>query len=71
MPVVIHCRMFIPRVHERFYGLELERKCFGKQAMEIARLVNDEENDCRFEWVHKLLTWSIAFREGLLKLFCD
>ena len=30
----------------------------GKQAMEVARLVNDKENDCRFEvqreehWMH-------------------
>ena len=38
----------------------------GKQDMEVARLVNDEENDCRFgvqreeHWVHTRLTWSIA-----------
>ena len=40
--------------------------------MEIARLVIDEENDCRFEiqreedWVHMRPTWSIAVRERLL-----
>ena len=50
--------------------------CLKKQAMEVARLVN-EENDCTFEvqmeehWVHTRPTWSIAVRERLLELFCD
>ena len=45
--------------------------------MEVARLVNGEENDCRFEvqreehWIHMRPTWSIAVRERLLELFCD
>ena len=45
--------------------------------MEVARLVNDEEKDCRFEvqreehWMHTRPTWSIAVRERLLKIFYD
>ena len=41
--------------------------------MEVARLVNNEENDCRFEvqreenWIQ----WSIAVRERLIELFYD
>ena len=37
-------------VHGRFYGLDLKKGNgrLGKQALEIARLINDEENDCRF-----------------------
>ena len=35
----------------------MEMVVFGKQAMEVARLVNDEENDCRFE-VHRENHWS-------------
>ena len=40
-----------------------------KQDLEVARLVNGEENDFRFvlqkdeHWIHKLLTLSIAVRE--------
>ena len=49
----------------------------GKQAMEVARLVNDKENCCRFEvqraeyWIHTRPTWSKAVKERLLDLFCD
>ena len=48
--------------------------------MEVARLVNDEENYYRFEVqreehrthsIHTRPTWSIAVRERLLELFCD
>ena len=45
--------------------------------MEIAGLVNDEENDDRFEvqreedWIQTRPTWSIAVRERLPELFCD
>ena len=64
-----------PGVHGRFYGLDEGR--IGKQATEVARLVNDEENNCRFEvqrkehWIHTRHTLSIAVRERLLGLFCD
>ena len=43
--------------------------------MEVARLVTDEGNGCRFElqrekhWIHTGPTWSIAVRERLLVLF--
>ena len=45
--------------------------------MGVARLVDDEENDCRFQvqreehWIHMIPTWSIAVRERLLELFWD
>ena len=45
--------------------------------MEVSRLVNDEENGCRFEvqreehWIHMQPTWSIAVEESLLELFWD
>ena len=51
--------------------------CLGRQALVVAKLVNDEEKNCRFEvqmeehWKHTLPTWSIAFRERLLEIFCD
>ena len=47
-----------------------------EQAMEVSRLVNDEENDCSFKvqreeyWIHTQPTWLIADRERLLELFC-
>ena len=46
--------------------------CLGKLAMEVARLVNDEENGCRFEvqreehWIHTRPTWLMAVRESFL-----
>ena len=45
--------------------------------MEVARLANDEENDCRFKdqreeyWIHRRPTWPIAVRERLLEIFCN
>ena len=63
-------------MHGRFFGLDLKRKwCLRKQAMAVARSVNDDENDCRFEvqkeeyWIHTRPTWSIAVRETLQELF--
>ena len=36
-------------VHRRFFTNNLKGNgCLGKHAMKVARLVNDEENDCRF-----------------------
>ena len=68
-----------PGVHGRFYGLDLKNGngCLGKLAIEVARLVNDEENDYRFEvqreehWIHTQSTRSVAVRERLLELFYD
>ena len=43
--------------------------------MEVARFVNNEENDCRFivkkeeHWIYMRPIWSIAAREKLLELF--
>ena len=45
--------------------------------MEVARLVNDEEKDCRFcvlreeHWTHTQPAWSIAVRERLLEISRD
>ena len=45
--------------------------------MEVAGLVNDEENDCRLEvqreehWIHTQPTWSIVVSERLVEVFCD
>ena len=45
--------------------------------LEVARLVGDEENDCRFEvqmeerWIHTRPTRSTVIRERFQKLFCD
>ena len=81
MPVYIYIYIYIYiyviynlGVHGRFYGLDLKKGniCL---ALEIARLVNDEENNCRFEFhreehgIHIRPTWSIAVREMLLELF--
>ena len=42
-----------PESTQRFYGINLKKRRRndrpGNQAMEVARLVNDEENGCRFE----------------------
>ena len=48
-----------------------------EKAMEVARLVNDEEYGCRFEvlreehWIYKRPSWPIAVGESLLELFSD
>ena len=42
----------VPYIHNPEAGQTRLKKGngrLGKQAMEVARLVNDEENDCRFE----------------------
>ena len=44
--------------------------------MEVARLVNDEENGYiqspkGEHWIHTLPTWLIAVRERLLEFICD
>ena len=45
--------------------------------MEVARLVNDEENDCRFEvqmeehWIHTPTYMVNSCQGKLLELFCD
>ena len=83
LPYMSVCGIYMPYVHNpgvhgRLYGLDLKKGNgrLGKQAMEVARLVNGEENDCRFEvqrekdCIHTRPTWSIAVRERLLELFC-
>ena len=77
--IAAHARMW-PGVHGRFYGFDKKKKemvRLGKQAVEVTRLVY-EENDSRFEvqreeyWGHTRATGSIAAaRERLLELFCD
>ena len=60
----------------RFYGLDLKKGNgrLGEQAMEVARLVN-EENNCRFKvqreehWIHARPTWSITVRNGCWSYF--
>ena len=68
------------RVHGRLYELNLEKGNgrIGKLTLAVARLVNDEENSCRFKiereetgCTHDLHGWLIAVRERLLELFCD
>ena len=76
---VYMCCMFITwKCKEDFTGsTQKGNGRHGNQVLEVTRLVNDEENDCRFEvqreepWIHTRHTWSIAVRERLLELFCD
>ena len=66
-------------VHGRFYGFDLKKGNghLGEKPVEATRLINDEENDCRFEvqreehWILTQPTWSMAIRGRLLKLVCD
>ena len=49
--IYMHCTFLTGRVYGRFYRLELKKEMVfsGKLAMEIARLVNDEDNSWIFE----------------------
>ena len=66
------CRMFITREYtEDFMDTPFFKNENGRhrnQAMEVARLVNIEDNNCRFEvpreeyWMHTRPTLSVAVR---------
>ena len=77
----IRCRTFITRkCTEDFTDSKKKEEKKKKKEMvdlEVARLVGDEENDCRFEvqmeerWIHTRPTRSTVIRERFQKLFCD
>ena len=59
--------------HGRFYALDLNGR-LGKQAVAVARLVNDGEYDCRFKvqreehWTHAP-AWSMLSGKGCWRYF--
>ena len=68
-PYMVH----VPHVHKRglharFYQIDLKKDGrLEKQDMEVAGLVNVEENDCRFvvhREEHTRTTWPIAVEKG-------